>query len=822
MCKHAVALAQLGLRVHPCDWVVPTRDGAWESSQAAWQRKVAERDGTEVKSIHSPGKLPKLQGWQKLASNHAARVKNFWTKSRGGYPDANIGVATGPGSNLFVLDIDGEEGKRALAALVEQYGDLPPTVTVITQSGGNHYWFAWPEGQNLRNTASSLGSGIDTRGDGGFVIAPPSRGITGNEYKFAPGCGINEAPIAVAPSWLITLAFEATKGRKTLGETGEDIQSQVLSTKAPTLPSQDAMLLLDLRAYLDQIGDGEGRKGFDGPINSTACAYFKSKGVQADASAVKRVIAFVVANAPVRSDRTNYDRYRSDEYLEERVEKDRAFVKSKLAEKTVRQSYEFNEESELVAELNTMAAVLMDGDKVMVLVDRHDPPRFLKVADARNAFAPYKLIVPDGKRGKFKSVAGFDVWLKSELRREFTSRIFDPGGSSDPKAFNTYKGLSMQPIPGDWSLMQAHLFENVCRCDLTAYKALLSWIAQLLQEPARKLGSAVVLRGIKGCGKSIVALWLSRIIGDRHTTKVTNPRHLTGNFNAHFSEALLVVLEEGFWAGDHVADGVLKDFITSDTLLVEKKGVDAGQARNFARLLITSNASRVAPATHGERRFLVLDVSPARAKDQDYFAALDWQMRAGGAQAMLHDLLCYKFDERVLRDPPRTTGLIDQVIENLHAEERWWFTILEEGQIPGLRSYTWEGEGPLDIAMGELCASYNEFVPRFKGARTSASVVGKFIRDMIPNLPAPTRPKGANGLRSRYVELPPIDELRARFAERYGVDFGVRMTSAPESSWADSQEARLMFSQATAPAVAAAHTLHNEPANDGTPVSDVA
>lgn len=93
-----------------------------------------------------------------------------------------MAVRTGAASGLVVLDVDpGHGGARSLDALVRRYGSLPVGPVVRTGSGGLHFFFAHP-GYTVRNSAGRLGSGLDVRGDGGYVIVPPSRHRSGHVY----------------------------------------------------------------------------------------------------------------------------------------------------------------------------------------------------------------------------------------------------------------------------------------------------------------------------------------------------------------------------------------------------------------------------------------------------------------------------------------------------------------------------------------------------------------------------------------------------------------------------------------------------------------
>jgi putative DNA primase/helicase len=134
------------------------------------------------------------------ATSQADTVARWWRMS----PGANIGIATGASSGLVVLDVDpGSGGDCSLARLLEQHGGLPETPCVRTGGGGLHFYFAHPGGV-VRNSAGKLGRGIDVRGDGGYIVAPPSTHICGERYVWATAC----APVAL-PAWLIDEATAA-------------------------------------------------------------------------------------------------------------------------------------------------------------------------------------------------------------------------------------------------------------------------------------------------------------------------------------------------------------------------------------------------------------------------------------------------------------------------------------------------------------------------------------------------------------------------------------------------------------------------------------
>jgi hypothetical protein len=154
------------------------------------------RPGTKVPAV--------ARDWEHAATTSLNRLRQLAP-----HPGANYGVACGP-SDLIVIDLDvakdpGElaeggptEGWSVLQRLAEAHGgELPRTFTVRTPSGGRHLYFRpTVDGPSPRNTVRRLGPLIDTRGVGGYVVAPGSQ-VDGVQYRV-----IDEAPIAVLPGWI--------------------------------------------------------------------------------------------------------------------------------------------------------------------------------------------------------------------------------------------------------------------------------------------------------------------------------------------------------------------------------------------------------------------------------------------------------------------------------------------------------------------------------------------------------------------------------------------------------------------------------------------
>jgi hypothetical protein len=120
-----------------------------------------------------------------------------------------VGVVTGLISGLVVLDVDpGHGGDESLARFVHRYAPFPATVEAVTGGGGRHFYFAHPGG-DMRNRAG-LAPGIDLRGDGGMVVAPPSMHPSGRRYAWRTGHAPHARSLAPMPTWLADLARDGT------------------------------------------------------------------------------------------------------------------------------------------------------------------------------------------------------------------------------------------------------------------------------------------------------------------------------------------------------------------------------------------------------------------------------------------------------------------------------------------------------------------------------------------------------------------------------------------------------------------------------------
>jgi hypothetical protein len=182
----ALEYAALGLHVFPIYEIRP--DGRCACG------KDCGRDAGKHPRFHKEDLTNGLHS----ATTDEAQIRAWWER----WPNASIGIATGP-SGLAVLDDDPAKGGRdTLAALQRQHGPLPATWQVVTGSDGDHFIYAAPAG-GIKNSTEELGPGLDTRGRGGYIVAAPSTHKSGNRYRWREGHSPGDLPLAPAPPWLV-------------------------------------------------------------------------------------------------------------------------------------------------------------------------------------------------------------------------------------------------------------------------------------------------------------------------------------------------------------------------------------------------------------------------------------------------------------------------------------------------------------------------------------------------------------------------------------------------------------------------------------------
>jgi hypothetical protein len=418
-----------------------------------------------------------------------------------------------------------------------------------------------------------------------------------------------------------------------------------------------------------------------------------------------------------------------------------------------------------IARLNALHALVMVQGRALIATERRDGGTdFGTEKDLHARYANVRLAVTD-KRSEPISWH----WMRHPDRRQYLDGVeFAPGGAPEG-TLNLWRGWAVQPdASASCKLILRHIANVICRGDPDHTLYVVRWLAHMVQRPHEKPGVALVLRGAKGAGKDTFADYLARMIGERHAPTVAQAEHITGRFNRRLENALLLRVQEGVWAGDKNGEATFKYLVTSDRVEIERKGIDSINMPSVLRLIISANADWVVPASHDERRWAVFEVSDARKGDDVYFRALRTEMDGDGPGALLHYLGTLDLSGFNVRAAPETEGLRNQKLASLRGVQRWWFEVLNTGEVGNHFSDTdWDAE-PLTVPCDTLRDGYVVAVRsrRFEGDAVDSRAFGKALREMVPGVQH--KRQGGRSGRSWAYALPALDIAREQFAAWLG------------------------------------------------------
>jgi hypothetical protein len=748
------------------------------------------------KKSHKSAKHSNGAKWGK--TRDPEEIRKDFTK----WPKANVGLPTGKDNGFWVCEADTLKGHNVdgialLRALEKKHGALPKTLMAESPSASLHYYFNWPKGVEIKNSTSAIAPGIDVKGEGGMVIAPPSVRDDG-EYRW-----LNNEPIADAAQWLIDLVVAASRrSGKSADKRGNDADSIKIADAFKHLdPNQNlgqgiehrtasieeiraafAVIPNDNRDWDDwnrcglalfdaTAGSDDGlvvfhawsskSKKYDAQVTDSRWAAYKTCpptkiGVGSilywaneaapgwetligmpfeQAVKIATLIPLSPFDYEVKRKALAKELGMRRPALDKIVEPMRSGALDSLQLRGA-DAANAKQENELITKWNERHAHVLAGAKSCVLQEFKTPEGYtdFKLLSSA-AFHEWYVEYKVGK----KEVPVTRIWMASPERRKYQDIGFFPGRDA-PGFYNLWRGFAVEPRKGDCSKFLAHIRDNVCQGNAGLYAWVMAWFADIFQHPAKKCGTSITLRGKQGVGKTKVGQVIKGLLGV-HYKLVASPRYVTGQFNSHMISLLMLHADEGFWAGDKKAEGTLKDLVTGDSHPIEFKGKEAFWVDNYVRLLVGGNPDWQVPAGFEERRFAVLDVGEAHMQDHPYFAAIDAEMDAGGREALLYHLLfevdCSKVN---LRQIPHTTALLEQKLETASPEHGWWLDILGRGVLPGYR----DTKAPQNEVSAQVL--YDDYVEHAKKRGVPRRVIetklGLFLRKVVgPNLRRSKREK---------------------------------------------------------------------------------
>jgi phage/plasmid-associated DNA primase len=337
----------------------------------------------------------------------------------------------------------------------------------------------------------------------------------------------------------------------------------------------------------------------------------------------------------------------------------------------------FSSIDELIAYFNSEYSVVDNKGSVKVM--RH----FYDKGDNRYELYTYE---KDSIRSKTADMIwnkdyAFNYWFTSEARNVFQGITFQPDKPSRHGGkINLWVKPEVHGIKGKGGSCQPYLDfikEIICNGNEKHYNYLLDWMADVIQDPTVKKGTAVAIVGKQGTGKGTFCSIFGELLG-QHYKHVTDKKFL-GGFNGILQDAILINVDEVcFREGEHSKADTLKSYITEPVISIEEKFKNELQLPNYTRFIFTSNHKDALPIDGDDRRMNIFEISNKRKEDHDYFKEIREEMNGGGYLELL-ELLKERKVTSNLRTNLTTSASFEMKFSRFDSTTKWFFELLHEG-----------------------------------------------------------------------------------------------------------------------------------------------
>jgi hypothetical protein len=693
----------------------PPEERAVSGDIRFWAKRYLD-EGWAVFPIPRGEKGPRESGWQKRAAERGYKPEDF-------PQGCNVGALVGePSGDRVDVDLDAPEAVSAGGLLLPRTG----LVHGRPSKRASHWWFLC-KGATRRCfkdplVADEEATLLEVRcGSGLQTVLPPSlntkNGPETVEWEQERG------PMEIAPADLDKYAAAAA----------------IAALLARYWPRQE----------------GSGRHSLALAAGGFLGRYMEDKELAAQTiKAMLRIAGDPQADLRARAARETIEKLKRGET---RVTGGPTFVKDfphgeQIASRVL--SWLGAEDEDAVDRMNDRFFMVAYGTTVVVAEPTKTEVLLWDFEQFDRLFVKHRVQV-----GK-KEVPVSKWWREHKRGAQFDRLVYAPPGAqvqAGPRDYNGWRGFSVEPKAGDWSLNREHVRRVLCGGDAETFEWLLDWAAMLFQQPGRHAETAIVLLGGQGVGKGHFAdKMLGRTFDSRHYAHVVDRRRVFGQFNDVLSGRCLLFVDEATWGGDKRDAGIIKGLVTEGTVQIERKHIPAAFEPSMLHIVLASNEKWPVGVDADDRRFCVVRVRDDKSSDLGYFAAMLAELEAGGRAAMLAELLERPVDPNRLRRPPNTDARRDLKVRSLGPEETWWYEKLWEGQLLPFHK-GWMPEVQKDTL-------YEDYVQALQKTgctrRQFETELGMLIRSLAP---------GAREVRKRpdlkrWWIMPPLADCRRAFA----------------------------------------------------------
>ena len=204
-------------------------------------------------------------------------------------------------------------------------------------------------------------------------------------------------------------------------------------------------------------------------------------------------------------------------------------------------------------------------------------------------------------------------------------------------------------------------------------------------------------------------------------------------------------------------------------MIIEMKGKDVFEVRNFLRLMLATNSEWAAPVSLTDRRYFVLNVSDSRKNDHDFFKKLIYEQNNGGSESLLQVLMDSDLSEFEVRSIPETPARLEQKMLSMDILQQWWLEILSnEDFLVGGKILDFDDINR--VARSDLLKSFNEYTLEHKPNHRNWGP-RQFFPQFKKQIPFEQPRRIRSG--GRECEFPSLNECKLYFADKYSLDSDV-------------------------------------------------
>ncbi|RWP54373.1 primase-helicase family protein [Mesorhizobium sp.] len=248
------------------------------------------------------------------------------------------------------------------------------------------------------------------------------------------------------------------------------------------------------------------------------------------------------------------------------------------------------------------------------------------------------------------------------------------------RTLNTWKEGGVAAAEGDASIWHDHL--RYLLPGEGERKWILQYLAHLVQRPAAKIKSAIVLQSKQGVGKNLLVRAVKRMFHENDVREVYGGI-LGERWQLELGNARLLALDELQIDELKTAYNRLKRWATEETQSVERKGVDAFNVRTPRGIIIMTNSDKPMAIEHDDRRLFVCKVEAAKREDTYYRQLVEVGLSDDSVAAFKHYLLhldLSDFDANA--EPPRTGAKEELIRASASVPEQIIAELRESGSSP--------------------------------------------------------------------------------------------------------------------------------------------